>query len=236
MKLQFCATNALVKWLKVDLPRLPVESGKRVGMNTLSSDHQTFSWQVHIIDNCYQSPGKTIIATEANSRFSLFIPVDLPLTLDELTQRLLMEWQHFLVVTLEIENFLPHSDIACLLAKLDEIAFDIHWVKNTDLSISGHISDAGLWVTETLSDRGLASLSVELALDLAVFLNTKIKRIKKRKEKFVPIKSLFAYCQKVLLNSDDKQIPVTVAEAPETMLDLNDKMFSNVVYLKDYMK
>lgn len=76
MKLLFSATNALNKWLKADLPRLPSDEGKQAGVNTLKSDAFSFCWQVHIIDNRYQSFEKTLIACEANSRFTLVLPLD----------------------------------------------------------------------------------------------------------------------------------------------------------------
>ena len=76
---------------------------------------------------------------------------------------------------------------------------DTHWVKNTDLSISGHISDAALWVTQTLQEEGLYDLPKDLAIELATYLNTQPKRITNkatdRKEKFIPIERLLHYCQ-----------------------------------------
>ncbi|NOJ08738.1 hypothetical protein [Vibrio splendidus] len=70
MQLQLSATNALNKWLKADFPRLSVEEGKQAGVNMLSSDAFTMSWQVHLIENRYRSVEKTIIACEASSRFT----------------------------------------------------------------------------------------------------------------------------------------------------------------------
>ena len=123
MKLQLAATNALTKWLKADLPRLPTQIGKRVGVNHLTSNGHQFSWQVHIIENSYQSIEKTIIATEANSRFSILMPVCVAFTLEELTQRLAMEWQFVLAETLERELNTPRSDIAYLLSDIGSIDF-----------------------------------------------------------------------------------------------------------------
>ena len=206
MKIIFSATNALNKWLKADLSRLPTPQGKQAGVNMLQSNEQQFSWQVHIIDNRYKSCQKTIIACEANSRFIVFIPVSSSLTLEELTQRLMMQWQYVLAETLAsqkaILSVMPRSDIACLLSDLSELKFNISWVKNTDLSISGHTTDAGQWITHTIRDRNLGSLPSELILDLAIYLNTQTKRITnketKRKEKFVPVERLLAYCTESL--------------------------------------
>lgn len=101
MKLLFSATNALNKWLKADLPRLPDKEGHIVGVHALASDEHTCCWQLHIIDNAYKSRHKTIIACEANIRFAMFIPVTGILLLEELTKRLLMEWQYALAETLQ---------------------------------------------------------------------------------------------------------------------------------------
>ena len=146
MSLLFGASNSLAKWLKADLSRLPTLAGKQAGVNTLKSDSTTMCWQAHIIDNQYKSYKKTIIVCEANTRFIFFIPVTARLTLDELTNLLTMEWQAMLAETLESYQLIPRSDIAMLLSELSDLTFSVEWVKNTDLSINGHISDAGLWV------------------------------------------------------------------------------------------
>lgn len=211
------ASNALKKWLGADLPRLPAEANKQAGVNTLASDPNRLCWQVHIIDNQYSSLEKTIIACEANSRFTFFMPVSWKLSLSELTDLLQMEWQSVLAETLNHYRLLPNSDIALLLSKLSDISFDIDWVKNTDLSINGHISDAGLWVTDTLDDQRLPSLTPEVATDLAIHLNTQTKRIKKRKEKFIPVERLLEYCTNI--TSDDLQCkPVST----DNIFNLND--------------
>lgn len=236
MKLLFSASNALNKWLKTDLPRLPTREGKQAGVNTLKSDSTAMCWQAHVIDNQYKSYEKTIIVCEADSRFVFFIPVTLPLTVDELTQLLTMEWQAMLAETLEsyqsANGRMPRSEIALLLSELSDITFNVEWVKNTDLSINGHISDAGIWVEQILREQGLSQLSAHQATELAIYLNTSVKRITnketKRKEKVIPIKELLAYCQ-ALVKSECLGDVNKVAS--HDACDL-----SNVVYLKHYRK
>ncbi len=226
MILQLCATNFLTKWLKADLPRLPVEPGKQVGVNTVTSDGMQMCWQVHIIDNSYGSRHKTLIAVEANSRFTVFIPVVLKLTVDELSARLKMEWQWVLAESLRVLEYMPRSDIALLLDRLSQLNFGVAWVKNTDLSINGHISDAGLWVTQTLEQSRREQLTPEVALELAIYLNGQPKRINKGKDKVIPVESLLAYCQSLLVDS---------AMPMYTEADLNESNPpSNVVYLNAY--
>ncbi|MDF2176872.1 amino acid adenylation [Aliiglaciecola sp. CAU 1673] len=205
MKLLFSATNALNKWLRADLPRLPAEQGKQAGVNSLSSDANIFSWQVHIIDNRYRSFEKTIVACEANSRFTFFLPVQEPLSLQELTPILQMQWQAVMAETLEEFRLLPTSEIALLLSDLSDIQLEAEWVRNTDLSINAHISDAGYWVTDTLSDRKLSRVTPDLALELAIFLNTQIRRQKQRKEQFIPLQRLFEYCVALIADNHSEQ-------------------------------
>lgn len=184
------------------MPRLPHEPGKQAGVNTLISDNNSFNWQLQIIDNSYKSREKTIIVCEANSRFMFFIPVSLKLSQAELTQHLVCEWQSMIAEALEVHQLIPRSDIAVLLSELSKIEFTLHWVKNTDLSINGRISDAALWVTQTLQEEGLYELPKELAIELAIYLNTQPKRITNkttgRKEKFIPIERLLRYCQSII--------------------------------------
>lgn len=203
ISLLFGASNSLAKWLKADLPRLPTLAGKQAGVNTLKSDSTTMCWQAYIIDNQYKSYEKTIIVCEANSRFIFFVPVTTHLTLDELTKLLTMEWQAMLAETLESYQLIPRSEIAMLLSDLSDTAFQIEWVKNTDLSINGHISDAGLWVEQILREQGASELSAQQATELAIYLNTSVKRITnketKRKEKVIPVEKLLAYCRTLVL-------------------------------------
>ncbi|WP_181902236.1 amino acid adenylation [Thalassotalea euphylliae] len=204
MRLQFSASNALNKWLEQDLPRLPVPQGKKqAGVNTLTSDQATMRWQVHIIDNQYPSQEKTIIACEANSRFITFIPVPAfsLWLLEDITELLAEKWHLMLATTLESYQLIPRSDIAVLLAALDNIYFDILWVKNTDLSINGHISDAGLWVEQMIREQKVRSLSPAQLAELAIYLNTSVKRATNkttgRKDRFIPIERLLAYCETI---------------------------------------
>lgn len=187
---------------------MPTLAGKQAGVNTLKSDSTTMCWQAHIIDNQYKSYEKTIIVCEANSRFIFFIPVTARLTLDELKKLLIMEWQAMLAETLESYQLIPRSEIAMLLSELSDLTFNVKWVKNTDLSINGHISDAGLWVEQVLREQGVSELSAQQATELAIYLNTSVKRITnketKRKEKMIPVEKLLAYCQRLVLGDGGK--------------------------------
>lgn len=131
------------------------------------------------------------------------------MTIEALTERLLLEWQFVFADTLSNNGILPNSDIAMLLSKISELAWEVNWAKNTDLSINGHISDAGIWVTQTLEERALKAMPRELASDLAIYLNSQTKSIKKRKEKFISIERLHDY---VLQLTDTDEKPNSEAE------------------------
>ncbi len=200
MQLLLSASNALNKWLKADFPRLPTELGKQAGVNKLSSNDSIFSWQVHIIDNHYGSAEQTLIMCEANSRFTCFIPLGrILMSPEELAERLAIEWQFAFVEALEVHNLLNRRDIATMLASLDNTVFTPQWVKNSDRSINGHITDASFWITDTLRDRNLERLNPQLALDIATYINAQTKSVKigtgNKKDKFIPIERLLSYVQ-----------------------------------------
>ncbi|HCG7136751.1 TPA: amino acid adenylation [Vibrio parahaemolyticus] len=200
MQLQLSATNALNKWLKADFKRMPVEAGKQAGVNKLNSDAATMSWQVHLIENRYRSVEKTLIVCEASSRFTYFIPLNrMIFTPDELAERLKIEWQFAFVEALEASGLFSHYDIATLLSKLNDIEFTPYWIKNTDLSVNGHIADAAQWVTQTLEDRNLDRLSQPLAFEISNYINSQTKSIKvnNKKQRFIPIERLLEYVQQI---------------------------------------
>ncbi|EGR1061759.1 amino acid adenylation [Vibrio cholerae] len=200
MQLRLSATNALNKWLKVDFPRLPVEVGKQAGVNKLSSDVATMSWQLHLIENRYQSSEKTLIVCEANSRFTYFISLNrMIFTPDELAERLKIEWQFAFAEALEVSGLVSRYDIATILSQLNDIEFAPHWIKNTDLSINGHIADAAQWVMQTLEDRNLERLSQPLAFEISSYINTQTKSftVSNKKQRFIPIKQLLEYVQQI---------------------------------------
>ncbi|KHT39221.1 hypothetical protein [Vibrio sinaloensis] len=200
MQLQLSATNALNKWLEADFPRLPAGEGKQAGVNKLSSDDTTMSWQLHLIENRYRSLEKSLIVCEANSRFTYFIPLNrMMFTPVELAERLKIEWQFAFVEALETSGLVSHYDIATMLSQLSDIEFAPYWIKNTDLSVNGHIADAAQWVTQTLEDRNLERLSQPLAFEISNYINSQTKSIKvnNKKQRFIPIERLFEYVKQI---------------------------------------
>ncbi|OQK33370.1 hypothetical protein XM72_u0038 [Vibrio vulnificus] len=158
------------------------------------------SWQLHLIENRYQSSEKTLIVCEANSRFTYFISLNrMIFTPDELAERLKIEWQFAFAEALEISGLVSRYDIATILSQLNDIEFAPHWIKNTDLSINGHIADAAQWVTQTLEDRNLERLSQPLVFEISSYINTQTKSftVSNKKQRFIPIKQLLEYVQQI---------------------------------------
>lgn len=225
MQLLYSTSKALDKWLKAELPTL---EGTQKGRNFITTDADTFSWQLHIIDNSYKSREKTIIATEAYSRFTCFIHAPMPLTLTELNHQISMQWQQLLVDMVLANQLLPNSDAILLLSNLEQLHFDVHWVKNTDLSINGHITDAAQWVTHTLKQQKINALSFTLSQDLAMYINEQDKFIKQRKEKFVPIERFLDYCQHIADNLTEEH--QTETAFPKKIISLSDYKKKNNMY------
>jgi len=225
MQLLYSTSKALDKWLKSELPTL---EGTQKGRNFITTDTDTFSWQLHIIDNSYKSREKTIIATEAYSRFTCFIPAPMPLTLTELHHQLSMQWQQLLVEMVLANQLLPNSDAVLLLSNLEQLHFDVQWVKNTDLSINGHITDAAQWVTHTLRRQKINALPFALSQELAMYINEQSKSIKQRKEKFVPIERFLDYCQRITDNSTEEHPKANAL--PKNIISLSDYKKKNNMY------
>ncbi len=72
-------------------------------------------------------------------------------------------------------------------------------IKNTDLSINGHIADAAQWVTQTLDDRNIERLNLPLAFEISNYINCQTKSIKvnNKKHRFIPIERLLDYVQQI---------------------------------------
>lgn len=120
-------------------------------------------------------------------------------TPDELAERLKIEWQFAFVEALESYSLETYALKDKGLIRRYDIELTPNWVKNTDLSVNGHIADAAQWVTQTLDDRNLDRLSQMLALEISSYINSQTKSIKvnNKKQCFIPIERLLDYAQQV---------------------------------------
>ncbi len=172
------ASNALCKWLKLNLPRFPVKAGMQPGVTPLVTDDKTISWQCHVIFTDSWRERATVIAVEAHSRFTLLLPFDVKPTQTQLEQRLCGEWAEELVSLMIKYGDVSRGQAPRIFTRFHERTQQIGWVRNTDLSVNGHVNDAEQWVKEVLADRGLNALDDDLALDVAWTINTQKKRAK----------------------------------------------------------
>ena len=186
----FSASNALCKWLKLDLQRLPQPDGKQVGVATLVSDRNTISWQVHVIYTDSWRQKTTVIAVEANSRFTLLLPFDTQLSQEGLEKAILEQWANELVSLMVKQGEISRKDTARVFTRFYQQTQNVEWYRNTDLSVNGHVIDAEQWVKDTLNGRGLDALDEEMALSLSWHINSMQKSAKGKnanKRRFYPV-------------------------------------------------
>jgi hypothetical protein len=186
-------SNALAKWLKLELPRIPSADGKNIGTQPLRSDEQSVAWQCHIVDPRRYHGYRTamIIAVEAQSRYTILLPVNIRLSQEELEKLLITRWAkeivHLAVEAGEIEN----EQVEEIFEQFLLSPIHIQWYRNTDLSINGHVSDAEQWVLQTLEEYKLDQLDEIEAITLGAHINRMYKRVKTggvRSAPFVPTK------------------------------------------------
>ena len=104
MNIQISASNALCKWMKLDLVRIPCIDGKRIGTQTITTDAETLAWQCHVIKNNVQSHHGTVVAVEARSRYVMIFPNLAPPTQAEFEELFLGR------LFIEVVNLMLHYD------------------------------------------------------------------------------------------------------------------------------
>ena len=190
VKAIFSASNALCKWLKLDAPRLPVGDGQRVGVVPLITDSEMISWQCHVMYTDSWRARATVIAVEARSRFTLLIPFDVVPSQDKLELLICEQWANEFVDLAIKHGELDRKAIPRVFTQFYERVGEVTWVRNMDMSVQGHVSDAEQWVRDTLSGRGLDALDNEIAQDISWHINSLNKSAKDsdgNKRSFYPI-------------------------------------------------
>ena len=186
----FSASNALCKWLKLNLPRLPVGEGQRVGVVPLLTNSEMITWQCHVMFTDSWRERATVIAVEAHSRFTLLIPFDVVPSQDKLEKVICEQWANELVSLAIKHGELDRDAIPRVFTQFYERVKEVSWVRNMDMSVQGHVSDAEQWVRDTLAGRGLDALDDELAQDISWHINSLNKAAKGvdgHKRSFYPI-------------------------------------------------
>lgn len=192
MKIQISASNALCKWMKLDLDRITSIDGKRIGTQTITTDAETLAWQCHVIKNHSNDSNGTVIAVEARSRYVIIIPDLAPPTQAEFEELFLGR------LFIEVANLMLHSG-AIEESVADIVASEFTaqnkgfcWFKNTDLSVNGHVSDAESWIRQSSDNNDVTAYSDDEAYGLSMHINEMRKRIAKegRNSRFVPVERL----------------------------------------------
>ncbi|MFT5722114.1 MAG: hypothetical protein ACI9W6_002438 [Motiliproteus sp.] len=187
------ATNAMNKWLKLDLPRIPSPDGKRIGTQPLVTDNQQLSWQCHVVPNGYRSRKHTVIVTEAYSRYTLLLPYTLTPTVEAFEKDFLERFE-FEIQQLMLESgALELPQLASVKQQFDAQKKTLKWFRNTDMSVNGHVVDAEQWLRQMLDDNGTSYLREKDALGLGDLINKQRKRAKQGQssmQRFYPVARL----------------------------------------------
>jgi hypothetical protein len=131
-----------------------------------------------VIQNFYRHGEYTVIATEADSRYTLLMPFAVAPSLAEFENELLRRWGNELAHLTAESKSLDEPRIQTMIKQFIPHPKSFTWYRNTDMSIRGHISDAEQWVTQTLQEHGLQRLSDNDALELGDHINKLRKRAK----------------------------------------------------------
>ena len=231
MQLLFSCSNALVKWLKLDFPRIPSPDGKKVGTQTIVTDANTMAWQCHVIQNFYHRGGYTeytVIAVEAHSRYTILMPYEIAPTQDELANELVRQWGNQSLHLMQEHGVLSESHLPQVAQQFMRMPKDYCWYKNTDMSVNGHVSDAEQWVRDAFEQFGLENLNDDTAFGVGLHINERWKRAKiaGQKQQFFPI-------PRFIDDALSRFATVHEVKTRQQKSSIND---SNVVSLNDYRK
>ncbi|WP_375058464.1 hypothetical protein [Zobellella sp. DQSA1] len=190
MEITIAASNALAKWLRLDLLRLPSPDGKRIGTQPLTTGFSRVSWQCHLVEHGRLPLRRhhTVIAVEAHSRYALLLPFEAPPDPAELESILLERWgNEALHLALE-SGAVSDDELPLMVERFFGEAWEIHWVNNSDPSINGHVTDAAQWLKSTLAHEGMDHLDDNHCYGLGLHINQQYKRVGgNRSQPFRPV-------------------------------------------------
>ncbi|MFK5949945.1 MAG: hypothetical protein QM500_14370 [Methylococcales bacterium] len=195
MKVLISASNDFVKWLGLDLPRIPSLEGKRVGTQTITSDENTLSWQCQALREHSRSPVATVIAVEASSRYCIIFPNLLKMSMLEFEQELKRRWLKETLIMAVESGAVNNADVNIMEKQFIDTTMAFSWFKNTDLSVNGHVADTEQWIRSGSVLHRINYLGETEAFELAFQINKNRKKVKistqkKLHERFVPVARL----------------------------------------------
>ena len=192
MNLIFSLSNAMSRWLTLSLPRLPSADGKRIGTQMLRTDTQQVAWQCHVITHgSHKRRYFTVIAMEAYSRYVILIPFAHVPHQAEFEQRLLERWGNEALHLAVDSGAINDGEVPLMVEAFTHHPCQSQWVNNSDLSIQAHISDAAMWLQDTLAQDGLDFLDENQCYGLGRHINGLYKKIARQSpKKFRPMMRL----------------------------------------------
>lgn len=188
MDILFSCSSSFCSWLKIKPERLESIDGKNIGTQTISTNENTMSWQLNVSGFSKERYGRIdVIAVEARSRYAIIFP-NLPysgFSQDAFQNLFLERWGTELCHFCESSNIVAPDDMKTMIEQFMDTVFGFYWVKNTDLSVNGHVADAENWLTSYSLDMNGKPLTVEQAfLKLGININQHMKKAKVAGQKY----------------------------------------------------
>lgn len=189
MNIVFSCTNHLVRYLKQDLPRLPVPPGGLAGLQRLHSGPAELAFQCHVVVS-QQSlrQQRFLLAIEAETRYCLILPLVLRHNQADVTEQLQALYLTHAGYQLLEAQMLQAADLPALEQLYLAMQPLTHWVRNTDLSLQGTLTQLELLLRDALANAGPAGLSDEQVFVLSLQFNetTVSRTVAGKKQHFVP--------------------------------------------------
>ncbi|MCJ8315084.1 MAG: hypothetical protein HRU38_23765 [Saccharospirillaceae bacterium] len=179
MNTLFSCSNKLVKWLKIDLPRIKSADGKKIGTQTIQTTTSQLTFQLQGFEYKEQ---RFILVVEASTKFCIIIP------LSQFEQITLISLQH--IVFSELFNYSIYliqeitknpfkqspEALELLIQNVKSLQLNTNTVRNTDMSLGGMLSDTQHWITSFINDYGLDKINKNSMFNLSMNLNSKPKK------------------------------------------------------------
>ncbi|PCI59416.1 MAG: hypothetical protein COB35_11255 [Gammaproteobacteria bacterium] len=240
-----------MKWLGLDLPRIPSIDGKRVGTQKIFSDESTLSWQCQALIEHSRSQVATV---EASSRYCIIFSNLMKMTMAEFEQELKRRWLKEALIMAVESGAINNVDVNAMEKQFIYTTMKFSWFKNTDLSVNGHVADTEQWIRSGSVLHRINYLGEIEAFELAFHINKMRKKVKISTKKrlhqsFIPVArllddALFRFAQGLSAdkypNTDTGDFPSPYAHYQQKKQDklvahgVNEEKTSNVIYLEQY--
>lgn len=189
MKIVLSCTNHLVRYLKEDLPRLPTPAGGLAGLQRLHSGPAELAFQCHYLASAHTlRQQRFLLAIEAETRYCLILPLVLRHSQADLAEQLQALYLTHAGYQLLEAQMLQSADLPALDQLYVAMQPQAGWVRNTDLSLQGTITQLELLLRDALDNAGPAGLSDEQVFVLSLQFNetTVSRTVAGKKQRFVP--------------------------------------------------